>query len=385
LLGQTLLSSAQRNHEGLMAMNRNAVRVSGARDDDRQASASHIELVPTGSLKPYRNNARTHSKRQIKDIARSIERFGFTNPVLVDADRQIIAGHGRVAAAKLLNIKAIPTLRIDHLNEAEKRAYVLADNKLAERAGWDREILAIELQGLIDLDFEIGLTGFEMAEVDLILDDASERAEAALQPEDETPEVASGTAVTRMGDIWVLGAHRLLCGDSLDVASYEAVLSGRMAECVFADPPYNVPIDGHVSGLGRTRHRDFAMASGEMSEAQFIAFLQKILRQLTVHTTNGSIHFICMDWRHSFELLTAGRGIYRELKNICVWSKSNAGMGSFTGPSTSWCSCGRTATRLMPTILSWASSADREPTSGTMRASIRYARGVSTSSQCIPP
>ena len=305
-------------------------RSSGARaaSEVRRGSESQIERVPIGSLTPYRNNARTHSKRQIKDIARSIERFGFTNPVLVDANRQIIAGHGRVAAAQLLNIRTIPTLRIDHLNEAEKRAYVLADNKLAERAGWDREILAIELQGLVDLDFEIGLTGFEMAEVDLVLEEAGERADAELQPEDVPPDIALGSAVTKLGDSWVLGRHLLFCGDSLHADAYEAVLGNDAAEFVFADPPYNVPIDGHASGLGRIRHRDFAMASGEMNEAQFVTFLQTNMRQLTAHTSNGSIHCICMDWRHAFELLTAGRTTYRELKNICVWNKTNAGMGS---------------------------------------------------------
>ena len=311
----------------VMAMRRSSGAARAA-SEVRRGSESQIERVPIGSLTPYRNNARTHSKRQIKDIARSIERFGFTNPVLVDANRQIIAGHGRVAAAQLLNIRTIPTLRIDHLNEAEKRAYVLADNKLAEKAGWDREILAIELQGLVDLDFEIGLTGFEMAEVDLVLDEAAERAQAELQPEDVAPEVSSSAATSRIGDTWKLGTHRLFCGDSLHADAYEAVLGNDAAEFVFVDPPYNVPIDGHASGLGRIRHRDFAMASGEMNEAQFIAFLQTNMRQLTAHTSNGSIHCICMDWRHAFELLAAGRTIYRELKNICVWNKTNAGMGS---------------------------------------------------------
>jgi DNA modification methylase len=288
-----------------------------------------IENTAVRELRPHPNNARTHSKKQIRQIARSIEKFGFCNPILVDDAKQIIAGHGRWEAGKLLGLDAVPTCRLAHLSHTEKRAYVLADNKLAEKAGWDRELLAIELQGLIELDVDIELTGFEMAEVDLILEEAREASGEPSGPEDTVPEPLPGPAVSQTGDLWRLGSHRLLCGDARDKAAYDALLAGAKAEFVFTDPPYNVPIDGHVCGLGRVRHRDFAMGCGEMSETEFTAFLEEVFRRLAENTIDGSIHQTCMDWRHMREMLGAGRAGYSELKNLCIWNKSNAGMGSF--------------------------------------------------------
>ena len=289
----------------------------------------NMENVSVGSLQPYAGNARTHSKRQIRKIAKSIERFGFCNPVLVDDNLQIIAGHGRVAAAKLLGVDEVPIVRLSHLSDADKRAYVLADNRLAEDAGWDREMLAIELQGLIDLGVPIEVTGFEMADVDHILDEALESTGPTSGPEDDVPQYATGPAVSQPGDLWVLGHHRLLCGDARDPAVYQALLGGQKAQFAFTDPPYNVPIDGHVCGLGRIRHGNFAMGCGEMSEAQFTEFLAIIFQRLAESTVDGSIHQICMDWRHMPEILGAGGKAYSELKNVCVWNKTNAGMGSF--------------------------------------------------------
>lgn len=288
----------------------------------------NIEYTHVTELRPYAGNARTHSKKQIRLIATSIQRFGFCNPVLVDDDKQIIAGHGRVEAAKLLKMNAVPTVCLSHLSDAEKRAYILADNKLAEKAGWDRELLAVELQGLGDLGFDLELTGFDIPEIDFILDEAHEAA-GATSPEDAAPPYPAGDAITRLGDLWILGQHRLLCGDARNQTDYDALLVGAKAEFVFTDPPYNVSIDGHVSGLGRVRHADFAMASGEMTSTEFTAFLECVYRLLAVNTTDGSIHQICMDWRHIGEMNTAGRAVYDELKNVCVWNKTNAGMGSF--------------------------------------------------------
>lgn len=288
-----------------------------------------IEMLTIEALRPYARNARVHSKKQVRQIADSIRRFGFCNPVLVDDQLQIIAGHGRVAAAKLLGINEVPIVRLSHLNEVEKRAYILADNRLAEKAGWDKEILAIELQALVSLDFEVELTGFETADVDLILEEAKERDGASSGPEDSVPAYGTTPAVTKPDDLWTLGSHRLLCADARAEASYAELLGGTKAEFVFTDPPYNVPIDGHVCGLGRIRHADFAMACGEMTEVQFTNFLRGIFKQLVANTVDGSIHQICMDWRHMSEMLAAGLAVYSELKNLCVWNKSNAGMGSF--------------------------------------------------------
>ncbi len=288
------------------------------------------EMVGVSTLKPYARNARTHSRRQIKKIAASIERFGFVNPVLIDESHQIIAGHGRVAAAKLLGWPEVPVLRIAHLSDVEKRAYILADNRLAEEAGWDREILAIELQGLIDTDFSIEMTGFDAFEVDFILDEAA-AAEAPDQDlDDEVPPLPTlEAAVTRPGDLWGLGRHKLLCGDATDAASYAALLGKAKASIVFTDPPYNLPISGHVSGLGKQQHREFAMASGEMSSDEFRRFLETVFGHMAAASADGSIHFVCMDWRHMAETMAAGDSVYQELKNLCVWVKSNGGMGTF--------------------------------------------------------
>ena len=287
-----------------------------------------IEHTPVRELRPYAANARTHSKKQVKQIARSIAKFGFCNPVLIDDTKQIIAGHGRVEAAKLLGIDAVPTCQLAHLSETDKRAYILADNKLAEKAGWDKELLAIELQGLIELDVDIELTGFDTSEIDIILENAREANGDPSGPEDEVPN-SLGPAVTQTGDLWLLGTHRLLCGDARDQAAYDRLLEGAKAEFVFTDPPYNVAIDGHVCGLGRVHHREFAMGSGEMSEAEFTAFLKAVFGVLAENTVDGSIHQICMDWRHMDEMLGAGRAVYSELKNLCVWNKNNGGMGTF--------------------------------------------------------
>ena len=288
-----------------------------------------VEHRPAATLRPYPGNARTHSKRQVKQIADSITRFGFTNPVLISDESEIIAGHGRVEAAKLLKMPTVPTLRLSHLSEAERRAYVLADNKLALNAGWDQEILAIELQALVDIGFDVGLTGFSTAEIDFTLDAARERdPEGPPGPEDVIPELG-GTAVCRPGEIWRLGRHRLLCGDARDPAAYERLLAGEKVDLVFTDPPYNVPIDGHVCGSGKVRHREFAMAAGEMSKAAFIGFLTDSLTPMAKVCRNGAIAFVCMDWRHMEELLVAGSQAFSELKNLCVWNKTNGGMGTF--------------------------------------------------------
>ncbi len=280
------------------------------------------------ALKPRATNPRTHSKKQIRQIADSIEAFGFTNPVLIDAAGGIIAGHGRVAAAQLLGLETVPTIRLEDLSKAQIRAYVIADNKLAENAGWDRELLAIELQGLIelDIDLDVTLTGFEMPEIDILIGELD--AEEDEDPDDEVPEVAEGPPVTRPGDIWCIGKHRLICGDAADPDTHARLLDGVRAQMVFTDPPYNVPINGHVSGLGKVKHREFAMAAGEMTNEQFTAFLATVFQNLAGHSASGAIHFICMDWRHIGEVIAAGSAAFSELKNLCIWAKTNGGMGS---------------------------------------------------------
>jgi DNA modification methylase len=288
-----------------------------------------IEDRSTSGLRPYDRNARTHSKKQVRQIADSIQRFGFTNPVLISDDGEIIAGHGRVQAAKLLGLATVPTLKLSHLTAEERRAYVLADNKLALNAGWDHDVLAIELQALIDLDFDVTLTGFSLAEVDFTLDAARDRdPQAPAGIEDQIPALPDHP-VTRMGDVWVLGRHRLICGDARSPEDYARLLGSETVDLVFTDPPYNVPIDGHVSGLGRVRHREFAMGVGEMSSDGFTTFLADSLKPMAAVCKDGAIAFVCMDWRHMTELLNAGSRVFSELKNLCVWNKTNGGMGTF--------------------------------------------------------
>jgi DNA modification methylase len=287
-----------------------------------------IQQLSPDQLQPWRRNSRTHSKKQVRQIANSIRRFGFTNPVLIDGEKRILAGHGRVEAAMLLGQATVPCLRIDHLTEDEKRAYVIADNKLAMNAGWDEELLALELQELSGLSFDISLTGFTIAEVDGLIEGLAPE-EPGDPEEDRLPRSGTQAKRCRPGDLWALGPHRLYCGNALDPATLEILMAGDRADMIFTDPPYNVPIAGHVSGKGAIKHREFAMASGEMSREAFTTFLQRSFAGLARHSKDGSIHFVCMDWRHIAEITAAGEAVYDELKNVIVWAKDNGGMGTF--------------------------------------------------------
>ena len=258
--------------------------------------SERITHVAIDQLVPCARNARTHSKKQIGQIARSISRFGFVNPVLVNENREIIAGHGRVEAAKSIGMRSVPTLTLSHLSEAERRAYILADNKIALEAGWDSELLAMELQGLIDLDFDVELTGFSLAEIDLTLDNAQS---ADLQEQRKTEDIIpplEASAITQRGDAWRLGNHRLICGDARDRADFVLLLGKERADLVFTDPPYNVRIDGNVCGKGGVKHREFAFASGEMDEDEFAHFLEVTLSNTSAVMRSGAIAFVCMDW-----------------------------------------------------------------------------------------
>jgi DNA modification methylase len=289
--------------------------------DDRR-----LALLRIRDLQANPNNARTHSREQVEAIARSIDQFGFNNPILVDSNNHILAGHGRVEAAKMLGLVRIPALRIEHLSAAEKRAYVLADNKLAEKAGWAKEILAIELQELINLDFDVELTGFSAGEIDAMLGAQDSDEEDA---DDVCPEHEPSHAVTQAGDCWRAGPHLLFCGDARDQASYKRLMTGQKAAYAITDPPYNIRIDQNAVGHGRVHYREFTLASGEMSQAEFTAFLSDAFKQIRLHTAQGAICAAFMDWRHMPEILVAGQKNFAELKNLCVWVKPSGGLGSF--------------------------------------------------------
>ena len=229
-------------------------------------------------LTPNPQNARKHPKQQIRQIAASIKQFGFVVPILIDRNNRIIAGHARAEAAKLLDIQEIPTILLENLSENQIKAFMLADNRLAEKAVWDPETLAVELQHLVEVDeFDVSVTGFEVAEIDSIIEEArsgSEENDAIEMDETAMP-------ITRLGDLWKLGRHRLFCGDALQESSFAKLMAARRADLVFLDCPYNVRIDGNVCGKGSIHHREFAMASGEMSAAEFMAFLTTALRLLS--------------------------------------------------------------------------------------------------------
>jgi len=278
-------------------------------------------------LKPHERNARTHSKKQTRQIADSIRKFGFTNPVLVDEHNRIIAGHGRVDAARLLGMKSVPVLRLEGMSEADRTAYIIADNRLAEQAGWDNELLALELGHVLELDtsFDLPVTGFDTAEIEALLNsrDLRDPVEADFELDEKLPLVSS------IGDLWDLGRHRLICGDSTNPDVFGRLMDGEKAQMIFTDAPYNVPVNGHICGLGKVQHDEFVMASGEMSEAEFTSFLTGVMQNLAAGSEEGSIHYDCMDWRHLTEITTAGRAAYSELKNLVVWNKDNGGMGAF--------------------------------------------------------
>jgi hypothetical protein len=297
-------------------------RPSGSDVANRTERLRVVYKDPAG-LRPRARNPRTHSKKQIRQIANSIKEFGFINAVLIDAEGGIIAGHGRVEAAKLLHLSMVPTVCVDYLTPTQLRADVITDNKLAENAGWDRELLRLELGELsVNLDFDVTLTGFETAEIDFVL------SEAPPDAADKIPEITSKHAVTRPGDLWHIGKHVLLCGDARNQQSYTRLLDGHLAEMICIDPPFNVAIDGHVCGLGKVKHREFQMAVGEMSGAEFTDFLHSVFKNCVAHSSNGSLHFVFMDWRHITEVTNAAAVTYAELKDLCVWAKTNAGMGS---------------------------------------------------------
>lgn len=292
--------------------------------------AKHVIVYrPIEDLRPHPDNARIHSKKQIADIAKSIKRWDVTNPPLIDNQGFIIAGHGRVLAAKSLGLTEMPTISLSDMSEDDIRAYRIADNRLAEGASWDRAILGSELDYLSKLsgDLDLTLTGFNRAEIDVLLQEISNPT-GSDDPADALPAASKGEPVTRLGDVWEIGPHRLICGDSQRRETYALLMNGETAGMGFADAPFNVPISGHVSGLGQTTHAEFAMASGEMSSVEFTAFLKAVFEQMVEVSRAGAIHYQFMDWRHAEEMIDAGKAIYSELKNICVWTKTNGGMGS---------------------------------------------------------
>jgi DNA modification methylase len=289
-----------------------------------------IKYRPIAELTLNPKNPRLHSNSQVRQIARSIEVFGFIVPVLIDGRARVIAGHGRVLAAGLLKLEVVPTVCLEHLSEDQIRAFMIADNRLTENSEWDQLLLAEQFKALaeVELDFELETTGFQMGEIDVLIEGSTPAHVGESDPADSLPDTTN-CQVTQPGDLWRLDRHAVYCGSALEKTSYETLLRKQLAEMVFTDPPYNVPIDGFVTGKGSIHHSEFPMASGDMDEEEFTNFLGDVCRLMAQHSRKGSLHYICMDWRHIGQLLAAGRSAYTELKNLCVWVKDNSGMGSF--------------------------------------------------------
>lgn len=286
-----------------------------------------ISKIKTDQIRPSKRNARTHTKKQIRQVAESIRRFGFLVPVIVDDNLSVIAGHARLEAAKILGLKEVPAVRASHLNDVEARALALAENRIAQNAGWDRAKLAIEIPELTPLlsaqGLDISVTAFEVAEIDKLIADFEETSgEADAVDGEHLP------AISRKGDLWQLGNHSLLCGNARDPADYAALLGDREASMSFCDPPYNVRISDIV-GRGRIKHREFSEASGELSSEEFTEFLQVTLHQVALHSRDGSLAYVCMDWKHCGELLAAAKRVFHSHVATCIWTKTNAGQGSF--------------------------------------------------------
>ncbi len=284
-----------------------------------------IEYRPVASLNVYTNNPRKHPEKQLVKLSASITEFGFAMPILVDEAATVIAGEARLVAAKRIGLTEVPVIVAHHWSAAKVRAYRLADNRLAEGAKWDAETLAIELTAIIELDeTPIEILGWDTGEIDVIPDGVGDEAS------DPADEIVAPPAnpIARSGDLWLLGKHRLLCGSSLEAENWARLMEDETAAMVFSDMPFNVPVNGHVSGLGKVKHEKFAQASGEMTSAEFTAFMTDAIGAMALPLKDGAVLTLAMDWRSSSEILAAIGANGLGLLNMCVWNKTNGGMGS---------------------------------------------------------
>ena len=289
-----------------------------------------IKNLKLGDIHAYKNNAKKHPESQVQQIISSITKFGFNNPILIDENNEIIAGHGRFMAAQVMNLETVPTVKLSHLTDAQKRAYRLADNKIAENGGWNKELLSLEIKDLekicLNDNFVIQDIGFNDAELDSIVNFTDTKP---INPKtNAVPFIPEDEIISKPGDIWQLSKHRIICGDSLNPETFAKLFENDKADMILQDPPYNVKIDGHVCGSGIIKHKEFAMASGEMTADEFTQFLMNNFALCKQYSNNGSLHYNFMDWRHVLEITTAGKNIFDKFINMCVWVKTSGCMGS---------------------------------------------------------
>lgn len=295
---------------------------------NRKLPPLQIEYVPTSSVEPYGKTLRPIRPKHLAAVVGSLRTFGFVAPIVIDDDNVVVDGHALVLAAERLGIDQVPVVRVGHLSPEMIKACRVALNKLSEGGCWDETAIKLEMIEiapiLVEHDIEIETLGYSVAEFDLMMTGADE---PDVSDEGEETDLSS-TAVSKDGDLWMLGGHRLLCGNALDEEAFVRVMAGEKARLTFTDPPYNLKVDGVISGLGKVKHREFAMASGEMSRAEFVSFLGAYMINCAEHSVDGAVHFACMDWRHFLELIMAGEAAFDKFLNLVVWNKTNAGMGS---------------------------------------------------------
>lgn len=294
--------------------------------DNKSFPDMEIKYLSPNLIQENHYKSRQHSENKIKRLAKFMSVSRLICPLLLDKNNVIIAGHARLKAATLIGLQSVPVIQIEHLNQAMIRAFALADNQFCLNAGWDKKALKEEMVFLssIVIDYGLELTdiGFDTPEIDIVIGDNEDGLEDMIHPD------FSKKSISQLGDKWILGSHRLICGNSLDLENFKKVMGEDKASMVFTDPPYNVPINGHVCVNGSRKHKEFAMASGEMKPNEFIKFLSQIFELMKQFSQNGSIHFVCMDWRHILEIQSASINAGLETKNLCVWVKDNGGMGS---------------------------------------------------------
>jgi DNA modification methylase len=288
-----------------------------------------IRQVPIDQLKRSEPWPRIHNRSERRKLKSVLCALGFIDPIVVDENLRVLSGHLRLDVAIEMGLETVPIIEISHLNEIEKRTYALAANRLAEDAGWDRDLLAVELGQLAialpEAGIELEATGFSITDFDQIVSDRSDPSPDPAEPGLPAP----GQAVTRPGDVWICHKSRVHCADALQSTSYVTLMVGHRAIMTFTDPPYNVSIRKHARGLGRSKHREFAMASGELSDAEFLAFLQTAFQLIADVSIDGAIVYSCIDWSHLRIMLVAGEEVFAQLKNVCIWVKPNGGMGTF--------------------------------------------------------
>jgi DNA modification methylase len=289
----------------------------------QQGTPIAIEWVHPDAIRPNPNNPRTHSGQQIRKLERDMRKNGFTNPILITQDGEVMAGHARLDASKLAGLTEVPVIRLS-FSKAQALARNIWDNKSSDLSQFDHGLLGSAMKELTDLDFNIEDTGFSVGESDLLI-----ASFLGSQLDDADQEIPSpiGPAISQPGDVWILGAHRVACGDAQSQNSYSWLMDGKLAHAVFTDVPYNLAAH-QISGKGKTRHRSFKMAAGEMSHGRYQEFLESSIRLMALHSVDGSLQYHCIDFRHLRDIQEAAENIYSKLLNICVWVKANGGMGS---------------------------------------------------------